>query len=129
MSGFREQLGHAWTEHHGRPPNWVEEILIDAYAEHMDAARGRIIGDTKNARPLGFLGAAEPVLETEEERVTRELVPLVRAAADKVPLPRAHSRTLPCWCDAVDWAGVIVHNDERVDRQCVAEMPQGWLYP
>jgi hypothetical protein len=87
MTDFREQLGRAWTEHHGQPPTWVEEILIDTYVENVDAALDRIIGDTRRSKPLGFLGsAAEQAVDTEERRVTRELVPLVRAAAAEVPI-------------------------------------------
>lgn len=92
MTDFREQLRQAWIEEHGHAPTWVDEMLIDTYAEHMDAAMGRIIGDTENTRLLGFLGAAEPAVETEEQRVARELVPLVRAAAGEAFSPRPTSK-------------------------------------
>jgi hypothetical protein len=127
---FRARLRHAWTEENGAP-TWVEEILIDAYADHLDAALGRIIGDTENCQPLGFLGVGEPVVETEEQRVKRELVPLVRAAADEVPLPgRAevlggHLRGHRCVDDALDthraeqqWSGFLDRWDLTPDLTC-----------
>lgn len=125
---FRAQLRQAWTEEHGHAPNWVDEILIDTYAEHMDAAIGRMFGDVVDWKPLGLLGVdvapwladeldlkgvspiraalerarphstppaalcgpagrhdtargAASMGAAEEQRVARELVPLVRTAA------------------------------------------------
>lgn len=150
---FRARLRNAWTEENGEP-TWIEELLIDTYAEHMDVAMGRIFGDVVDWKPLGLLGVdvapwlaneldiqgispiraalgrvrpnttpptalrgpapspqpdaarikediglrptvfavmdtvtASVAGPTEKERVNRDLVPLVRAAAAEVPLP------------------------------------------
>lgn len=93
MTDFRARLQEAWTEDHGRPPTWVEELLLDHYAENMDAEMDRIIGDVTDWQPIGILDATTTITvlprrpETVEDRVARELVPLVRAAAAEVPLP------------------------------------------
>jgi hypothetical protein len=80
----RERFIAHWAETHGGPtPD--ERLIIEFIADEMEAAERRICGDSKTWRPLGFLGAA--TIETEDQRVARELVPLVRAAAAEVPLP------------------------------------------
>jgi hypothetical protein len=133
MSDFRDRVREAWIEDHERQPTWIEEILIDTYAEASEAAMSRFLGDTTHWQPTGFLGAGKgdafvepvrdvsPVAEflnrprywtapppalrgpaaapdrgrhadtatahgTDADRVARELVPLVRAAADEVPV-------------------------------------------
>jgi hypothetical protein len=86
----------AWFEKYLAEVNQAadESVLIDAIAAGMAAAERRIVGDTKDWQPLGILSAlnastlvAPNRAETEEQRVARELVPLVRAAAAEVPLP------------------------------------------
>lgn len=56
MTDFRARLQQTWTENHGQPPTWVEEMLLDHYAERMDAAMGRFFGDVVDWKPLGLLG-------------------------------------------------------------------------
>lgn len=89
---------------------------------------------------------------TLEERVARELVPLVRAAAAEEqaedlrgeasiavclapePTPRLHSRTFPCWCGGFATAFGDVHLDERIQRGTPGYMfnpddHEGWFRP
>ncbi|GHH57792.1 hypothetical protein [Lentzea cavernae] len=129
MTDFRARLQQAWTEDHGHPPTWVEELLLDHYAEAMDAAMDRYFGNVVDWKPLGILGVdvspwladeldlqgvspvrmalasarptstPPPALRRpsssvppnrsaiEDDRITRELVPLVRAAAAEARLP------------------------------------------
>jgi hypothetical protein len=94
VTDFRARLQQAWTEDHGHAPTWVNELLLDHYAENMEAEMDRIIGDVTDWKPIGILDAPPDVVavrprrpETVEERVTRKLVPIVRAAAAKDARP------------------------------------------
>lgn len=69
MTDLRARLQQAWTEDHGHPPTWVEEMLLDHYAERMDAAMERYFGDVVDWEPLGFLDNAAPSLKAELDRV------------------------------------------------------------
>lgn len=86
-----------------------------------------------------------PAARRATEERARALVSLIRQAAASAPVgdvprldknlarfrilaqaERRHADELPCWCGAINWAGVAVHYDDRVPLGSAVELPKPW---
>jgi hypothetical protein len=113
--------------------------FLKAYmAEFTARFEKEVLGDVENWKPTGILsvpaeletliGKPPPALRSEPiaDRVRRDLVPLVRAAAAEVPLPpdvppvdpstisRPHQNGEHCWCRPWLFGSTVMHRDDNV---------------